>query len=219
MPKKVSENQKKEILDSFYKGFSIQQLSENYNFSIPTITKQLKNLIGENEFKKIKLSIDSKAKSLISDNEIIDKGNLQKKDSLEINKNKQFIDLTLNKSSEFYEIPPLTEGVNLEKQKDISSIPISEIEFPKVVYILVDKTIELETKYLKDYPDWQFLSQDELDRKTIEIFDDLKTAKSFCSKDQKVLKVPNPNVFKIVAPILLANGISRIVNLDKLISL
>ena len=74
-------------------------------------------------------------------------------------------------------------------------------------------------KYLKDYPAWSFLAEDELDRKTIEIFDDYKIAKRFCNKEQKVIKVPNTDVFKIVAPILLKKGISRIVSGDRLISL
>ena len=43
--------------------------------------------------------------------------------------------------------------------------------------MVVDKKIELETKLLKDFPEWQFLSQSELNRKTIEIFLDLKTAR------------------------------------------
>ena len=85
--------------------------------------------------------------------------------------------------------------------------------------MIVDKKIELEIKYLKDYPDWQFLSQEELNRKTIEIFDDLKVAKRFCNKEQKIIKVPNTNVFKLVAPILLSKGISRIINSEKLIAL
>ena len=85
--------------------------------------------------------------------------------------------------------------------------------------MIVDKKIELETKYLKDYPDWQFLSQDELIRKSIEIHFDLKIAKRFCNREQKVIKVPNTNVFKIVSPLLLSRGISRIVTPDKLIAL
>ena len=104
-------------------------------------------------------------------------------------------------------------------QKDLSSIPISDIDFPNVVYMIVDKKIELETKYLKDYPEWGFLSQDELRRKTIQIFYNLKIAKRFCSNDQKVIKVPNTNVFKVVAPILRSKGISRIVSDDKLLAL
>ena len=85
--------------------------------------------------------------------------------------------------------------------------------------MVVDKNIELETKYLREYPDWQFLSQEELNRKTIEIHADIKIAKRYCNKAQKVIKVPNTNVFKIVAPLLIAKGISRIVSEDRLISL
>ena len=85
--------------------------------------------------------------------------------------------------------------------------------------MIVDKKIELETKFLKEYPEWQFLAQRELNRKTIEIYLDMKIAKRSCKKDQKVIKVPNTNVFKIVAPILLSKGISRIVSAENLIAL
>ena len=88
-----------------------------------------------------------------------------------------------------------------------------------MVYIIVDNKLELEIKLLGDYPNWQFLSLEELKRKTIEIFSDIKIAKRFCSKDQKVIKVPNTDVFRIVAPTLLARGISRIVSTDYLIAL
>ena len=49
--------------------------------------------------------------------------------------------------------------------------------------------------------------------------DDIKNAKRFCNKDQKVIKVPNSGVFKIVAPLLVSKGISRIVTTNKLIAL
>ena len=117
------------------------------------------------------------------------------------------------------EITPLDYEIDNLPQKNLSSVSISDVHFPNTVYMVVDKKIELEIKYLKDYPDWQFLSQDELNRKTIEIHEDLKKAKRFCNKEQKVIKIPNTNVFKIVAPLLISRGISRIVNADKLIAL
>ena len=85
--------------------------------------------------------------------------------------------------------------------------------------MVVNNKIELETKHLKDYPEWRFLSQSDLNRKTIEIFFEAKEAKRFCNKEQKVIKVPNTKVFSIVAPILMSRGISRIVCPDKLIAL
>ena len=119
----------------------------------------------------------------------------------------------------FLEIAPFEYEIENEPQKDLASVPISDISFPNIVYMIVDKKIELEIKYLKDCPNWQFLSQDELKRKTIEIYFDLKIAKKFCNREQKVIKVPNTDVFRIVSPILISRGISRIVCQDKLIAL
>ena len=85
--------------------------------------------------------------------------------------------------------------------------------------MIVDKNTELEPKLLKEYAEWSFLSEQDLNRKTIEIFFDLKIAKRSCSREQKVIKVPDSNVFKITAPILIAQGISRIVSSQLLIAL
>ena len=42
--------------------------------------------------------------------------------------------------------------------------------------MIVDIKLELEIKYLKNYPIWHF-SEEELNRKTIEIYDDLRLQK------------------------------------------
>jgi len=125
----------------------------------------------------------------------------------------------INISNSFIEIPPLDYEIDNTNQKDLSSIPISQVNFPNVVYMIVDKKIELEVKYLKDYPNWQFLSDEELSRKTIEIYFDLKLAKKLCNKEQKLIKVPNTDVFKIAAPFLISRGITRIISPEKLIAL
>ena len=48
---------------------------------------------------------------------------------------------------------------------------------------------------------------------------DLNIAKRSCNKEQKVLKVPNTDVFRIASPVLKAKGISRIVCAENLIAL
>ena len=85
--------------------------------------------------------------------------------------------------------------------------------------MIVNKNIELEIKLLKDYPEWNFLPNSDLNRKTIEIYNDIKVAKRFCNKEQKVIKVPNTDVFRIVAPTLISRGISRIIYSEQLIAL
>ena len=119
----------------------------------------------------------------------------------------------------FFEIAPIDYEVDDSSRKELSSISLSQVDFPKVVYMVVDKKIELEIKLLKDFPEWEFLPHEDLNRKTIEIFFDLNLAKRSCGKEQKVLKVPNTDVFRIAAPVLLEKGISRIVCAELLIAL
>ena len=214
MPKKVSEVQKKEMIDIFVNGGTIKELSEKFNCTESTITRHLKKGVNGKLFKSTLEKNNQKEiefdyrKDLNLENSLVKKNSAEK-----LNKSELFED------SSFVELTPLNFEIDNQIQKDLSSISISETIFPKIVYMIVDKKIELITKLLRDYPDWQFLSGNELNRKTIEIFFDIQVAKRFCSKEQKVIKVPNTNVFKIVAPVLLSRGISRIVCPDKLISL
>ena len=216
MPKKLSESQKKEMINSFSNGISIDQLSDRYKITKITITRHLKKEIDEKQFKRI-IEKNNKNKSE-SKNEfnkkLDDLSNTQ-----EVNNDEISNEMVSFNQSEFIEITPLDYEINSEVQKDLSSVSINEIELPKIVYMVVDNKIELETKLLRDYPDWQFLPQSDLNRKTIEVYFDAKEAKRFCNKEQKVIKVPNTKVFIIVAPILISKGISRIVCPDKLIAL
>ena len=216
MPKKLSETQKKEIVRSFINGMNIDELSERYEITKITIKKYLKKEIDEEEFKNL-YEKNKKYKSQSQDDANKNLNN-ELNTKLVIN-NEIPSELNLFDKSEFIEITPLDFEINSEDQKDLSSVSINEIELPKIVYMVVNNKIELETKYLKDYPEWQFLSQSDLSRKTIEIYFEAKEAKRFCNKEQKVIKVPNTRVFSIVAPILISRGISRIVCPDKLIAL
>ena len=228
MAKRLTEIQKKAIINDFVNGITIDQLSKKFSCTKLTIIRNLKKNLSESKYNSINKKNNT---SQVSSQQKIDPSDqlvARKKESNDlINKDTKVIE---NRSDEidnyesyldstFMEIAPLDYEVNNEKQKDLSSISISEITFPKVVYMIVDKKIELDIKLLGDYPNWQFLSEDELKRKTIEIYFDLKIAKKFCNREQKVIKVPNTNVFRIVSPILLSRGITRIVSPEKLIAL
>ena len=221
MAKRLSEKEKTNLVKGFTNGQTIDDLTQQYHCSKLTIVRNLKKSLGEkkyeeliNQRKEIKqaISIQKDVRALVNNNDLGEE-NLE-----EYSYENESFEESLRLSS-FIEITPLNCEIENSLQKDLSSVPLDQIDFPNIVYMIVDKKIELETKYLKEYPEWQFLSEEELSRKTIEIFFDLKIAKRFCNKEQKIIKVPNTNVFKIAAPILLQKGISRIVSSDKLISL
>lgn len=210
MPKKVSDSEKEKIVESFLKGSSVREISKEYNFSQITINRQLKLILGVNKFDKIK-ELNSKQNKNASK---IKSFNYDEEKTL--NQGKESLDQT---EETFFELVPILDGIELEKQKDLSSQPLKDTNLPQIVYMLVDKKIELIPKSLGDYPQWRFLPEEDLNRKTIEIFSDIKNAKRDCKKDEKVIKVPNPNIFNLVAPILIAKGITRIIIEDNLISL
>ncbi len=214
MPKKVSEIEKKRMIESFINGISIDELSKKYNLTRMTISRYLKKGIDTKNFQSLvnknntKNKIHSNAKDNLKNEYSINNIEDTQKDS-----ESQFL------NSSFIEIAPLDLDIENEPQKEVASVSILDFEFPKTVYMIVDNKIELQTKILRDYPDWQFLSNKDLSRTIIEVFFDIKIAKRNCSKEQKVIKVPNTDVFRIVAPILVSRGISRIICPETLISL
>jgi len=209
LPKKVSDYQKKQILDSFVNGTTLKILSEQFKLSQTTIVRQLKNNLG-----------------LVKFNELKDKNNNLKKVSKKIalvqsdgdNKSDQNSEIQQFEDN-FIEVVPILDVIDLDNQKDLTSEPLSEVKLPEMVYMLVDKNIELLPKMLKDYPQWSFLPQQDLNRMSLEIFDDHNYAKKLCSKNQKLIKVPNPNVFLIASSSLKSKGITRIIFNNLLLSL
>ncbi len=224
MAKRLSVEDKKNIVKSFSNGETINELSKRFSCTKLTIIRNLKQNIGENVYREL-------SKKNKSSNQI-DSKDINKTDEFpQENKNKEVLKKELFNTSttfdniigppseSFFEIAPLNYEIDNIPRKELSSVPISEIDFPKIVYMIVNKNIELEIKLLKDFPEWDFLPVSDLNRKTIEIYNDIKVAKRFCNKEQKVIKVPNTDVFRIAAPTLISRGISRIICSEQLISL
>ena len=227
MTKRLTEKQKEEILKDFKSGMNIDVLSQKYICTKSTIVRNLKKNLGELKFKELfNKSKSLKGKSKTHKNTTTDfpETNIDNQDLKKYYNDPKILDESKTASvfapkDYFFEIAPIDYEMDNSSRKELSSVPISEVDFPRVVYMLVDKKIELDIKLLKDFPEWEFLPQDDLNRKTIEIFFDLNIAKRSCNKEQKVIKVPNTDVFRIASPFLMAKGISRIVCAENLIAL
>ena len=227
MAKRLSLDDKKNIVDSFTNGSSLNELSRDFSCTKLTIIRNLKRSIGENLYKELseknktsnqKDSIQKSNNNSLSHEEINHESS--KKEIFNIsNVNENISQSEFPPNESFFEIAPLSYEIVNSSRKELSSVPISEIVFQKIVYMIVNKNIELEIKLLKDYPEWDFLPNSDLNRKTIEIYNDIKVAKRLCNKEQKVIKVPNTDVFRIVASTLISRGISRIICSEQLIGL
>ena len=225
LAKRLTKEQKEKIIGSFSSGKTVDELSKEYNCTKLTISRNLKRNFGDKEFKI--LDDKNKAVKQTLDNQEFN-SNINESSANKLNINKDTLEADFSKElkndeefsfSQFVEVTPLISDIENAPQQDFSSIPLSEVDFPKIVYMIVDKNIDLITKLLKEYPQWDFLSLNDLNRKTIEIHFDLKIAKRSCNKEQKVIKVPNTDVFRIVSPFLINRGITRIVCSEQLIAL
>ena len=214
MAKRLTEIQKQEIIKNFTEGKTIDFLSQMFDCTKLTITRNLKRNLGEKFYKELTESNQSRTQALINK-----RNNRKKKSNEKDIPDHNVTEFDFQPTANFVEIAPLNDQIENLPRKELSSVPLMDIDFPSIVYMIVDRKIELETKFLRDYPEWEFLPNEDLDRECIEIYNDLKTAKRLCNKEQKVLKVPNTDVFKLVSHFLIARGISRIVYSEQLIAL
>jgi hypothetical protein len=89
--------------------------------------------------------------------------------------------------------------------------PLSGAALPASVYMLVDKTVELQALPLSEVPELGRLSDTEQQRQALVMYANPRQAKRLCGRNQRVIKVPDPGILERTAPYLLAQGISRVV--------
>ena len=172
MAKRLTEKNKEEIIDKFILGTNLEDLSEKFKCTKLTISRNLKIALGVEKYKELIIKNKSSKKDYVNKENIIFKetknklaDKLPSDSTFSINNGQE----ESSSSTQFVELAPLNFEIDNKPQKEFSSINISNIDFPKVVYMIVDNKIELEIKKLSDYPDWQFLPQNDLIRNTIEI--------------------------------------------------
>lgn len=89
-------------------------------------------------------------------------------------------------------------------------LPISEASLPKICYLVVDRMAELITRPLKDFGDLGQFPEEEVQQKTLPVFDNHHIARRFSNRTQRVVKVPNGSILQTTSPHLHAKGITRL---------
>jgi hypothetical protein len=89
--------------------------------------------------------------------------------------------------------------------------PLAPGVLPSSVYMLVDKTVELQAKPLKEFPELGSLPDEEQDLQALMLFTNPRQAKRQCGRTQRVIKVPDAEVLQRRSSYLVAQGITRLV--------
>lgn len=108
-------------------------------------------------------------------------------------------------------VPVAVSLTPVERREAVSCQPLASAGFQGGVYMLVDKTVELQPKPLRDFSELGALPDDEAERQAITVFINPREAKRQCGRSQRVIKMPDASLLERTAPYLLAQGISRVV--------
>ena len=82
---------------------------------------------------------------------------------------------------------------------------------PDSLYMLVDKTVELQARPLRDFTELGQLPPEEQERQALQLFANPRQAKRQCGRSQRVIKMPDPALLVRRASYLQIKGISRLV--------
>tara|TARA_Y100001968_G_C19410136_1_gene745815 strand:- start:1018 stop:1821 length:804 start_codon:yes stop_codon:yes gene_type:complete len=262
--RRLTKNQKGEILESYKAGENTIVLAEKYGCTANTINRTVKTLLSEIEYKLLKekrSKIFSKKEISIDSKIVIEKKeDLEQVNSVTVLKEKiTELDESIKENEEFYSqeissiasfpsesnddycadlssehqniinnevdnnfeiIAPLVSGFDFDQEKQKSDFDILSYEsLPESVYMIVDKKVELDSKPISDFPEWSFLPEDELKRNAILLFTNQRSAKRICSRNQRVIKIPNTTVFSLSKLYLISKGITRLILDDLIIAL
>jgi transposase-like protein len=98
-----------------------------------------------------------------------------------------------------------------EDRLHVQVTPLSQATLPRTCYIVIDKFAELIVRPLKDFADLGQISNEEIQQRTLPIFDNHRVAKRFSNqRTQRVIKVPDSRVFHKTTQHLRSKGITRL---------
>jgi len=106
---------------------------------------------------------------------------------------------------------PIPIALALDDHAPREPLPLAAAPLPASVYMLVDKTVELQARPLSEFPELGRLPQEEQQRQALLVFANPRQAKRQCGRSQRVIKLPDARVLERTAAYLLAQGISRVV--------
>ncbi|YAI81977.1 MAG: transposase [cyanobacterium endosymbiont of Rhopalodia sterrenbergii] len=99
---------------------------------------------------------------------------------------------------------------SLAQEGDIQVLPLSCAIFPKTCYLVIDRAAELIARPLKEFAHLGQIPAEEVQQKTLPVFDNHQGARRFSNRSQRVIKVPDGRLLYKSCPHLYAKGITRL---------
>ena len=235
---RLSDGQKQELVERYRRGETAQALAQAYGCSPNTVSRVVKGALDPEELAAIKKQSRSRSTSaeaveiaapeltsgLADDQDASPVAELQDSQQpaddatdahLAIDDADDFGDDGLDDPLDDGEEPELSALAEAPSPGAVRHVgtprPLHSDSLPASVYLLVDKTVELDIRPLRDFPELGSLPDDEQDRQALMIYANPRQAKRQCGRSQRVIKVPDSGVLERTSRYLMAQGITRLV--------
>ena len=93
---------------------------------------------------------------------------------------------------------------------NVQVLPLSEASLPRTCYLVVDRAAELIARPLKEFGDLGRIPIEEIQERTLPVFDNHRVARRFSNRSQRVIKVPDGRMLQKTCTHLQAKGITRL---------
>ena len=225
---RLNDSQKEELVGRYRQGETAQALAVAYGCSPNTVSRVLKALLDPEEMEAIKrqprgrtaapaAAVSEPAPAPAPPAEPKPEP-VQASDPDEAEQRELAIDDADDFSEDGLDDPDVDAddeaelpAVAVEPAVVLEAQPLSPGALPASVYMLVDKTVELQAKPLREFPELGGLPDEEQELQALMLFTNPRQAKRQCGRTQRVIKVPDAGVLQRRASYLVAQGITRLV--------
>jgi transposase-like protein len=151
-------------------------------------------------------------KNLVDEDDDLDEDDLEDEDLDEDDLDEDLDDLDdLDESDDLDDDEPIElPTLNIAQNKFLEILPIADASIPKTCYVVVDRTSELITRPLKDFAALGRIPNEDIQKRTLPVFDNHRIARRFSRRTQRIVKLPDGSVLRKVGHYLRAKGITHL---------
>ena len=231
-PSRLNDSHKQEIVERYRAGDTSARIAAAYGCSTNTVSRTVRSLLSPEEYAELKAQRSAKSSGLGSSVPEIETDEVSRPEnpqtsledsgievpssseegedfgSADLNDNETF---NTDDENVFHEIAVLPVDLPQVTTQQVICRPFASELLPDSVYMLVDKTVELDPRPLSEFPELGLSDPSEQQRQALCLFASPRAAKRQCGRNQRVIKVPHTQVFEQTTSYLLARGITHLV--------
>jgi hypothetical protein len=240
-PSRLNDSHKQEIVERYRAGETSSQIAAAYGCSTNTVSRTVRSLLSPEEYAELKIQRSAKSSGLEGSGPAIETTEDSPTESAQTSLEDVATDLSIGKEEEesggsdgngddfggadldgneifntgddnvFHEIAVLPVDLPQVTTQQVICRPFASELLPDSVYMLVDKTVELDPRPLSEFPELGLSDPSEQQRQALCLYASPRAAKRQCGRSQRVIKVPDTQVFEQTSSYLLARGITHLV--------